>query len=110
MVITINQKEHPLVNKSSFHRPHLIQGISSSAYTSGVFRVLATAQDASTSGAVLFSGDAIELVEEEGAEDEPFLASYSLTVKQYSGNNKRSISNFTADTTEPEDADEDSDN
>jgi len=50
------------------------------------------------------------MVEEEGAEDEPFLASYSLTVKQYSGNNKRSISNFTADTTEPEDADEDSDN
>jgi hypothetical protein len=41
--------------------------------------ILSSLQDESTSGSVLFVGDALELVGEEGSIDEPFIITYSLS-------------------------------
>jgi hypothetical protein len=69
--------------------------------------VLAAVQDSSTSGSFPFSGDAIELVGEEGDEDEPFIASYTLSAVPTLPkvvNNLETISNFNS--TANADADE----
>jgi hypothetical protein len=61
--------------------------------------VLSTVQDASTSGSIPFSGDAIELVGEEGSLDEPFIITYSLKGQASAPrivNDLESISNFNA--------------
>jgi hypothetical protein len=40
--------------------------------------IISALQDASTSGSILFVGDAVEFVGEEGSLDEPFIVTYSL--------------------------------
>ena len=61
--------------------------------------ILSALQDESTSGSVLFVGDALELVGEEGSIDEPFIITYSLS-GEASGrsivNDLESISGFNA--------------
>jgi hypothetical protein len=61
--------------------------------------ILSELQDESTSGSVLFVGDALEFVGEEGSIDEPFLITYSLS-GEASGrsivNDLESISGFNA--------------
>ena len=61
--------------------------------------ILSALQDQSTSGSVLFVGDALELVGEEGSIDEPFIITYSLS-GEASGrsivNDLESISGFNA--------------
>ncbi|MGA9935764.1 MAG: hypothetical protein WBP83_11645 [Nitrososphaeraceae archaeon] len=61
--------------------------------------VLSAIQDAGTSGSIPFSGDAIELVGEEGSVDEPFIVTYSLTAQASTPmivNDLESLTNFNA--------------